>query len=159
MKITALIGRILFSLMFLQAVGFHFTNAAASYGAAAGVPYAGILVPISGILALIGGLCILLGFKARFGAWLIVLFLIPVTFMMHAFWTIPDPAQAQVQYAMFFKNLSMLGGAFLITYFGSGPYSLDNIGKRRSSIEREEKRIERKEKELEHATMPFSEGA
>jgi len=54
-----------------------------------------------------------------------VLFLIPVTFMMHKFWTVSDPMMAQIQMVMFMKNVSMLGGALLISYFGAGPFSLD----------------------------------
>jgi putative oxidoreductase len=44
---------------------------------------------------------------------------------MHAFWAVPDPIMAGIQQAMFMKNLSMLGGALLLTYFGAGPISLD----------------------------------
>jgi len=33
--------------------------------------------------------------------------------------------QAQIQMIMFMKNLSMLGGALLITQFGAEPLSLD----------------------------------
>ncbi len=69
---------------------------------------------------------VLLGYRARIGAWLIVLFLVPVTFAMHKFWGIADPATAQDQMAHFMKNLSMLGGALLITQFGAGPGSLDD---------------------------------
>src|SRR6185295_11521973 len=89
------------------------------------VPLAHLLVPISGILALVGGLSILLGYKARFGGLLIILFLVPVTVMMHKFWGVQDPMAAKMQMIHFMKNLSMLGGALLITYFGSGPISLD----------------------------------
>jgi uncharacterized membrane protein YphA (DoxX/SURF4 family) len=32
---------------------------------------------------------------------------------------------AQMQKINFFKNLSMLGGAFLVNYFGAGPLSVD----------------------------------
>jgi putative oxidoreductase len=32
---------------------------------------------------------------------------------------------AQMQMAMFLKNISMLGGASLISQFGAGPRSLD----------------------------------
>jgi uncharacterized membrane protein YphA (DoxX/SURF4 family) len=46
---------------------------------------------------------------------------------MHAFWKESDPVQVQVQTTMFLKNISMLGAAFLISYFGSGPLSLDSI--------------------------------
>jgi len=45
--------------------------------------------------------------------------------MMHKFWGISDPMQAQIQMIMFMKNLSMLGGALLITQFGAEPLSLD----------------------------------
>ena len=72
-----------------------------------------------------GGISILLGYRVRIGAWLLVLFLIPVTVMMHNFWAVSDPMMAQIQLAMFLKNLSLLGGALLLAYFGPGPLSLD----------------------------------
>jgi putative oxidoreductase len=103
----------------------HFSGKTIAYAASHNVPMASVLVPLSGILAILGGLSIVLGYKARLGAWLIVLFLIPVTLMMHNFWTITDPMMRQMQMAMFLKNISMLGGALLITWFGSGPLSMD----------------------------------
>ena len=54
-----------------------------------------------------------------------MLFLVLVTPMMHKFWGVADPNMAQVQMIMFLKNVSMLGGALLITQFGAGPLSLD----------------------------------
>jgi hypothetical protein len=54
--------------------------------------------------ALIGGISIALGYKTRWGAWLIVAFLVPVTFMMHAYWRLHDPASVHIQSAMFWKN-------------------------------------------------------
>jgi len=56
---------------------------------------------------------------------LIVLFLVPVTLMMHRFWGISDPMQAQTQMIMFMKNVSMLGGALVISQLGAGPLSFD----------------------------------
>jgi uncharacterized membrane protein YphA (DoxX/SURF4 family) len=79
----------------------------------------------SGVVAIAGGLSILLGYRAKLGAWLIVLFLIPVTLMLHKFWTVQDPMMAQIQMILFMKNVSMLGGALLISQFGAGPFSLD----------------------------------
>ena len=67
----------------------------------------------------------MLGYRAKTGAWLIVLFLVPVTLMMHKFWTVHDPVMAQTQMAMFMKNVALLGAALLITQFGAGPLSLD----------------------------------
>lgn len=87
---------------------------------------ANIGVPFAGVLAGLGGLSVATGFKAKWGAWLLVMFLVPVTAMMHQFWTISDPAMAGIQQAMFFKNLSMLGCALFITQMGAGPLSVDS---------------------------------
>ena len=124
MKYVVLLGRILFSAIFLASAPKHFTAGAIGYAAAAGTPMAHVLVPLSGVLALLGGLSILLGIKARGGAWLIVIFLIPVSLIMHRFWGLPDPQMVMMQQIHFMKNVSMLGGALLIAYFGSGPLSL-----------------------------------
>jgi uncharacterized membrane protein YphA (DoxX/SURF4 family) len=83
MKITALAGRILFSLLFIAAAPGHFSSATIGYAASQGVPLASLAVPVSGILALLGGLSIALGYKTKLGALALVAFLVPVTFMMH----------------------------------------------------------------------------
>ena len=123
---VVLLGRLLFALIFVMSGFNHFSKQTISYAAAQGVPLASLAVPFSGILAILGGLSILLGYRAKIGAWLIVLFLVPVTFMMHKFWGITDPMTAQIQMIMFMKNVSMLGGALLISQFGAGPLSLDS---------------------------------
>ena len=78
-----------------------------------------------GVIILLGGTSILLGYRAKVGAWLIALFLVLITPIMHKFWGLTNPMMAQVQMAMFLKNVSMLGGAMLIAQFGAGPLSLD----------------------------------
>jgi putative oxidoreductase len=120
------LGRFLFALIFILSGTRHFMSSTIAYAAAQGVPLASIAVPISGLLALLGGLCILLGFRTKIGAWLIVLFLVAVTPMMHRFWGVSDPMMAQMQMINFMKNVSMLGGALIITQFGAGPWSLDS---------------------------------
>jgi putative oxidoreductase len=125
MKFIVPIGRVLYSLIFINSGFSHFSSASVDYANSQGVPMASILVPISGIMAIAGGLSIFLGFKARWGAWIIVAFLIPVTLMMHAFWKIENPQEQQMQMVMFMKNISMLGAAFLIAWFGAGPVSID----------------------------------
>jgi len=122
---VVVLGRFLFALIFLMAGANHFNKQTIGYAASQGVPLAAIAVPLSGVLAIAGGLSILLGYRAKLGAWLIVLFLVPVSFMMHKFWTVQDPMMAQVQMILFMKNVSMLGGALLISHFGAGPLSLD----------------------------------
>lgn len=120
-----LVARFLFVLIFLLAAGNHFSKQTIAYAAARGVPLPGIAVPVSGIIALLGGVSILLGYRAKLGAWLIVLFLVPVTVVMHKFWGVTNPAMAQTQMTMFMKNVSMLGAALFISQFGAGPFSLD----------------------------------
>ena len=129
MKYVPLIGRILFSISFLMAGFTHFMPQSLAYANMSGVPMANILVPFSGVLAFIGGLGIVLGYKAKLAGWLIVIFLVPVTFIMHKFWTVTDPMQQQMAMAFFIKNLAMLGGALLIAYFGAGPVSIDAMKK------------------------------
>lgn len=122
---VVVLGRFFFALIFVMAGANHFNKQTIGYAASQGVPLASIAVPLAGVLAIAGGLSILLGYRAKLGAWLIMLFLIPVTLMMHRFWTVTDPMMAQLQMIMFMKNVSMLGGALLITQFGAGPFSLD----------------------------------
>lgn len=123
---AAPLGRGLFALIFITSAPGHFTQRLIDAAAQQGVPLAVVLVPLSGIIALAGGLSVLLGYRARVGAWLIVLFLLPVTFTMHAFWTYDDPAAREMQMINFMKNIAMLGAAFFIARMGAGPFSLDN---------------------------------
>jgi len=125
MSYIVLLGRILFAAIFVLAGPSHFTENTIAYAASKGVPLVSLAVPLAGIIAMAGGFSIALGYKAKYGGWLIVLFLVPVTVMIHNFWAMPDPNMAQMNEIMFMKNLSMLGGALLITHFGSGPLSLD----------------------------------
>ena len=120
-----LLGRFFYALIFLMAAAAHFSKQTIAYAASQGVPLASVAVPLSGIIALVGGLSILLAYRTTIGGWLIVLFLVPVTLMMHNFWTVHDPMMAQTQMVMFMKNVALLGAALLITQFGSGPLSLD----------------------------------
>ena len=123
--VVVFLGRLLFVLIFLMSGFTHFSKQTIGFAASQGVPLAWFVVPTAGLLAFFGGLSILLGYRAKLGAWLIVIFLIGVT-PMHRFWGIADPMMQQMQMVMFMKNLTMLGGALLITQLSSGPWSLDN---------------------------------
>ena len=125
MKSTAVIGRVLYALIFIFAVPGHFKSDTIAYAAAQGVPLANIAVPLSGILALLGGLSVALGYHARIGAAALIVFLLPVTIAMHNFWAVSDPMMAQMHLVMFMKNVALIGTALLIIYHGAGAYSLD----------------------------------
>jgi putative oxidoreductase len=119
------IGRIFLAMIFVFSGLQHFTGDMIGYADNHGVPMAGFMVPASGLLAVLGGLSVMLGYKARVGALMLVLFLVPVTLMMHNFWAIADANEAGNQMVHFMKNVSMLGGAILIACFGAGPISID----------------------------------
>jgi len=120
-KWLALTGRILFSIIFIMSGIGHLTNpgAMAQYTASMGVPAAKAMVILTGLMILAGGISILLGWFTRLGALLIILFLVPVTPIMHR------PLSDQMQMIMFLKNLAMLGGALIIAAFGPGEISID----------------------------------
>jgi len=130
MKLIVLIGRILYSAIFILAVPGHFTQRAMDFAQTHQVPMTSVTVPLAGILALLGGLSVLLGYKTKQGAWLLVLFLVCVTFSMHRFWTFTDPVARDIEQLMFMKNLALLGAALLLTHFGSGPMSVDKCCKK-----------------------------
>jgi putative oxidoreductase len=125
-RALVLTARVLYSLIFIFAAAGHFSAQTIAYAAAQGVPLANLAVPLSGILSLLGGLSVLLGYKARWGALALIVFLVPVTLMMHNFWAISDPMMKQMHMVMFMKNLGLMGGALLLYVFGAGPLSLDN---------------------------------
>ncbi len=102
----------------------HFTSDVIQQAAKAQIPMPYLLVPISGILAILGGLSIMLGYKGKLGAWLLILFLLSSAFAMHRYWEVKDFTHAMMHELCFWKNLSLAGGALIITYFGTGPLSL-----------------------------------
>ncbi len=119
MDVLFLIGRILFVLVFLfSGSTIHLLQArqGIEYARMSGVPAPELLVPLSGLMAVAGGLSVLLGIWADLGALLILAFLLPVAFFMHAFWKETDAQTKANQMAHFMKNIAMAGGAIVIFY-------------------------------------------
>lgn len=123
---TALAGRILLSTIFLVSGFAKLSDPAGTIGYMnmAGIPSADTLVYVAGVAEILGGLSIALGFLARLGALGLVLVLIPIQFYFHAFWNM-EGAEAKTQMANFVKNLSLMGGLFLLVAHGPGRYSVD----------------------------------
>ncbi len=127
MKYIPLIGRILFSLIFISSGLSHIFKFSemSQYTASMGVPFPTAATLLSGLIILVGGLSILLGYKVKIGAIILVVFLIPTSFIAHAFWGIEDQMQAQMQMILFMKNIAMTGAALMFFYFGTGPLSIE----------------------------------
>ena len=121
------IARAIFAALFVMTAMGQFTPAAIEYAQTAGVPFARLLVPVSGVIATIGGLSVLFGYRAKLGALLILVFIVPVTLVMHDFWTLADPVAQQAQLAMFLRNLAIASGALVVLRFGAGPLSVDEL--------------------------------
>lgn len=85
----------------------------------------GFLLAGAIVFLIVGGVSLILGYKARIGAALLMIFLIPVTLIFHAFWAVPAE-QAQAETISFMKNVSIFGGLLMVLAFGSGGFSLDN---------------------------------
>lgn len=119
------VGRILFAGAHVVFSPLNFSREAITMSGQAGVPLPGVGVPLAAVISLAGGLSIILGYWAKLGAWLLVLFLVPVTLFMHNFWAVKDPMMAQMQEGFFIGNLSRIGACLLIAHFGAGPLSLD----------------------------------
>jgi putative oxidoreductase len=119
------VARLLFAAIFLISGPNHFAARTIAHAASNGVPAAGLLVPAAGVLSFVGAVMLVLGWRARIGAALLVVFLVPVTLAMHAFWSVADPQMHMMQEIMFWKNVALLGGAFAFLHFGAGPVSFD----------------------------------
>lgn len=123
---VALVGRILLALIFIisgygKIGGYAGT---AGYMASKGMPLVDVLLPLTILVELGGGLLVAIGWKARWAAALIFLFLIPVTLVFHNPLGLA-PAEAQQQMINLLKNLSIMGGMLGVFAFGPGGYSLD----------------------------------
>ena len=116
MDVIALIGRILFALIFLASGSIGHIGQRkpmAQYASAQGVPAAEPLVVGSGVLILVGGLMIALGIWGDLGALLLLVFVVPTAYFMHAFWKVEDAMQRANQQAHFMKNLALAGGSIM----------------------------------------------
>ena len=127
-RFTPLIGRFLISSIFIMSGlskigGWEQT---AGYMASKGMPAVTLFLAGAIIFEVLGGLSVLLGFKARLGAIALIIFTIPAALIFHNFWAFEGMEQ-QTQMIMFMKNLAIIGGLLLITSFGSGPISIDNM--------------------------------
>ncbi len=119
------LGRVAFAAVFVVFAPLDFTPQGVAWAAQQGVPLAPVLVPLAGLIGLAGGLSVILGYRAKVGAWLLIVFLVPVTVIMHNFWAVRDPMMAQMQVGFFLANLSRIGACLFIAHFGAGPVSLD----------------------------------
>lgn len=123
---AAMAARLLLALIFIQSglgkiTGFEGTAAAI---AAKGVPLATFAAALTIAVEVGGGLLLVAGWKARWAAMALFLFIIAVTYVFHNPAGLPaDLAQAQTIQLM--KNFAIMGGMLMVVAFGPGGWSID----------------------------------
>jgi putative oxidoreductase len=123
---AALVARILLSVMFIYSgfgkiTGFEGT---AGYIASKGLPVPQLLAIGAVAVELGAGVLLLVGYKTRWAALAIFLFLIPTTLIFHNFWVSPQD-QYQMQQINFLKNVTIMGGMLMVWAFGPGRFAID----------------------------------
>ena len=75
---------------------------------------------------LLGGTLVLIGYRATFGAILLLLYWVPVTLLVHDFWNKP-PATLRLESIIFMKNLAIAGGLLIMLVNGAGRFSVKRL--------------------------------
>jgi putative oxidoreductase len=124
----SVLGRLVLVAIFLGSAAHHIQD---YQGTLAGmdaqhVPYPQVLLPGALVFMIVGSLSVLVGYKARIGAFLLLVFLGMAAYYFHNFWTHPPDSKDFVgQQIHFMKNLSMAGAMLFIIGNGAGYWSLD----------------------------------
>ena len=90
-----------------------------------GIPFPHAALVLAIIVLLVGSVSVIVGFKSRWGAAMLLVFLAIATFYFHDFWNVGTDA-ARIQQIMFMKNVSIGGAMLLVIVAGPGPWSIDS---------------------------------
>jgi uncharacterized membrane protein YphA (DoxX/SURF4 family) len=130
-----LAGRLIFGGYFLYAGLNHFIHMRQLAAIAAPHRVPGVMIPLSGALLVLGALHLLVGVMPRLGLAMLVVFLVPVSLVMHPFWAEADPQRMQ-DMINFTKNLALIGACFGFAAVPTPwPYSIDATLYRRAGRE------------------------
>lgn len=102
-----------------------FFDDTAQYMASKGFTMIPLFLFGAAIVEFIGGLSLVFGLKTRFGALILLLFLVPTTLIFHDFWN-ASGLDKQIQQLMFLKNVAIFGGLLYVLCIGAGWFSLDS---------------------------------
>ena len=112
-----ILGRIIFGGYFLYSGINHFTKEKmlTGYTKAKGVAYPRAAVLLTGIMLIVGGLGILFDYNLQASAVLLLVFMVPTTFMMHNFWKSgTDPMHKMNDQVSFMKNIALIGALLMM---------------------------------------------
>ncbi|MEM9571788.1 MAG: DoxX family protein [Pseudomonadota bacterium] len=120
-SIISLLARILFTSLFFLSGLTHFTNVPYYIDLMPEeIPFQAFWIYLSGVIELVGAAMILVNWRPRLGGWLLVVFMIPVTFAVHGYEMLYAETETlrAAQQAHFLKGLALTGAALLITQVG-----------------------------------------
>lgn len=127
--VVDLIGRILLSFIFIfEAVDtILYFNKTKSQMSEYGLNFQQDILLFGAIfLLLTGGTLLLIGYRIGLGAIFLMMYWIPVTFIVHSFWNDPLP-ERRLESILFMKNMAILGGLMFIAVNTSGKYSVKTL--------------------------------
>lgn len=85
-----------------------------------------LLIYITITFLSIGALMLLTGYRVKLGVWLLLIYWLPVTFIVYSFWN--DPVETQRLNAIYFmRNIAIAGGLLVIASHGAGKYSIRRL--------------------------------
>lgn len=124
-----LLGRIILSMIFwFEAYDYiAFAKANKAVMSAHGLTWNQDLLLYGAIFLLIlGGLMLLTGYRMRTGAVLLMIYWVPMTFVVHSFWNDPEE-QRRLQSILFTKNLAITGGLLIAATHTSGRFAIKKL--------------------------------
>jgi putative oxidoreductase len=128
--ITDLIGRICLSAIFIfEAIdSTFFFDKTREAMTEHGLVWSQDMLLYCGIFLLtVGGLMVLLGYRATLGGIMLLMYWVPVTFIMYDFWNYDNRSEFREQSILFMKNVAIIGGLLMLVGKGSGRYSIKRL--------------------------------
>ncbi|MFT4884363.1 MAG: putative oxidoreductase [Natronomonas sp.] len=109
-----LLSRVLFALVigYLALGNLLDLESSVGYAKHKGAPLASVSVPLGSLGLIAGSLAVLVGVYPALGALAVIVFLVPITVIMHDFWTL-DGQDRQNERIHFLKNVGLIGSALV----------------------------------------------
>jgi putative oxidoreductase len=88
------------------------------------IPLPALVLGLANTIEVVGAVLLIIGFKTRWAALVIALYLIPVHLVIHNFWAV-DPSERASQIEHFGKGMMIIGGLLFVFLHGGGAISVD----------------------------------
>ena len=127
--IIDLLGRIFFSAMFLYEGydSIHYFVRTKSTMTEYGITWNQDMLLTGAIfLLVVGGIMLLIGYRVTIASIFLLIYYVPITFIVHSWWNDPLPQQREVAID-FMQNMAIVGGLLLLIGRGSGRYSIKRL--------------------------------